>query len=235
MKIQESLNRFYAFLDRPLFLRSRIVLALLVIPLVLTFTAPLWRISMTAPQYPKGLYMEIYTHKIDGGHHGHDIVEINELNHYIGMKPIAGAALADLDWIPFALGLLVVLTLRCAAIGNVRALIDLLVVSGYVATFAFARFVYRLWYFGHSLDPEAPIHLPAFTPAIIGRKQVANFGVESWPRAGALYVSIFLGGVVAVALWHLIAGRRAAVRMSEEASSGETAAAAGSRDAVAPD
>jgi copper chaperone NosL len=212
MKLRESLDKFYVFLDRPLYLRSRLVLALLVIPLALTFTAPLWRISMSAPQYPKGLYMDIYAHKIDGGHGGHDIVEINELNHYIGMKPIAGAALADLDWIPFALGLMALLTLRCAAIGNVRTLVDLLVVSGYVGVFAFARFVYRLWYFGHSLDPEAPIHLPAFTPAIIGKKQVANFGVESWPQAGSIYVAVFLVGVLGLTLWHLIAGRRAAVR-----------------------
>jgi copper chaperone NosL len=230
MNVQESLTKFYEFLDRPLFLRSRIVLALLVIPLVLTFMAPLWRISMTAPQYPNGLYMDIYTHKVDGGHAGHDITEINELNHYIGMKPIDGAALTDLDWIPFALGLLALLTLRCAAIGNVRALVDLLVVSGYVATFAFARFIYRLWYFGHSLNPEAPIHLPAFTPAIIGRKQVANFGVESWPRAGSLYVAIFLAGVVGVTLWHLIAGRRAALHKGER-TTGPAAAAGPAPDA----
>jgi hypothetical protein len=128
------------------------------------------------------------------------------------MKPIDRAALTDLDWIPFALGLLALLTLRCAAIGNVRALVDLVVVSGYVATFAFARFIYKLWYFGHSLDPAAPIRLAPFTPAIVGKKQVANFAVESWPQGGTVYVGVFLLGVVGVTLWHLVAGRRAAVR-----------------------
>jgi hypothetical protein len=38
--------------------------------------------------------------------------------------------------------LLALLTLRCAAIGNVRTLIDLIIVSGYVARFALARFIY---------------------------------------------------------------------------------------------
>jgi len=212
MKLQQSLDQFYAFLDRPLFLRARIVLALLAIPLCLAFVEPLWKISMTAPQYPNGLYVEIYAHKLDGGHDGHDIAEITELNHYIGMHPIDRAAMTDLDWIPFALGLLVLLTLRCAAIGNVRALVDLVVVSGYVGTFAFARFIYRLWYFGHSLSPDAPIKLEPFTPAIIGRKQIANFGVESWPQAGAVFVGIFLAGVVGITAWHLVAGRRSAVR-----------------------
>ena len=212
MKIHESLDRFYAFLDRPLVPKARLLLAALVIPLCFTFTQPLWRISMVAPQYPNGLYMDIYTHKLDGGHDGHDIAEINELNHYIGMHPIDRAALTDLDWIPFALGLLGLLTLRCAAIGNVRALVDLVVMSGYIATFAFARFIYKLWYFGHSMSPDAPIRLEPFTPAIIGKKQIANFTVESWPQMGTYCVTLFLTGVVGVTAWHLIAGRRAAVR-----------------------
>ncbi|MCE9576109.1 MAG: hypothetical protein K8W52_23365 [Deltaproteobacteria bacterium] len=215
MKFQDSIDRFYAFLDRPLFPVSRLVLALLVIPLLLTFTAPLWKISMEAPQYPKGLYMDIYTYKLDGGHDGHDITEINELNHYIGMHPIDRAALTDLDWIPFALGLLALLTLRCAAIGNVRALVDLIVLSGYIATFAFARFIYKLWYFGHSMSPDAPIKLEPFTPAIIGKKQVANFAVESWPQLGTIYITVFLAGITGVTAWHLIAGRRAAVRAAK--------------------
>jgi copper chaperone NosL len=215
MTLRQSLDSFYAFLDRPLYLAARLALAALVIPLCLTFTAPLWKISMVAPQYPGGLYMDIYTHKLDGGHDAHDITEINELNHYIGMKPIDRAALTDLDWIPFALGLLALLTLRCAAIGNVRALIDLVVVSGYVATFALARFVYKLWYFGHSLSSDAPIKLTPFTPAVIGKKQVANFAVESWPQAGTWYVAVFLAGVAGIALWHLVAGRRAAVRTAD--------------------
>ncbi len=211
MTIRQSLEGFYAFLERPLKLPSRLMLAGLVIPLALTFLFPLWRISMVAPQYPNGLYMDVYAHKVDGGHDAHDIVEINELNHYLGMKPIDRAALTDLDWIPFALGLLALLALRTAAIGNVRTLVDLVVVSGYVATFAFARFIYRLWYFGHSLSPDAPIKLTPFTPAIIGKKQVANFAVESWPQGGTICVTIYLVGIVGILVWHLISGRRAAV------------------------
>ena len=212
MTLRQSLHSFYAFLDRPMFLGARLALAALVIPLCLGFTAPLWKISMVAPQYPGGLYMEIYAHKVDGGHDAHDIVEINELNHYIGMKPIDRAALTDLDWIPFALGLLALLTLRCAAIGNIRSLIDLVVVSGYIASFAFARFIYKLWYFGHSLAPDAPIKLTPFTPAVIGKKQVANFAVESWPQGGTFWITAFLVGLTAITAWHLFAGRRAAVR-----------------------
>lgn len=209
-----ALDKFYAFLDRPLFLWSRLILLALVVPLILTFSEPLWRISMTAPQYPNGLSMEIYAHKIEGGNGGQHIKEINTLNHYIGMHKIDRAELSDLDWIPFALGLLVVLTLRCAAIGNVRALVDLAVIAGYVGAFSFGKFVYKLYVFGHNLDPEAPIKLAPFTPAIFGTKQIANFSTQSYPQAGAIYIAVFFAGVLGVLAWHLVAGRRQAVHLA---------------------
>jgi copper chaperone NosL len=206
-----ALDKFYAFLDRPLFLGARLVLLVTVVPLLLTFTAPLWKISMTAPQYPSGLAMEIYAHKIEGGNGGQHIKEINTLNHYIGMHKIDRAELSDLDWIPFALGLLVVLTLRCAAIGNVRALIDLAVITGYIGAFSFGKFVYKLYVFGHNLDPDAPIKLEPFTPAIFGTKQIANFSTQSYPQLGAIYIATFFAGVLGVLAWHLITGRHQAL------------------------
>jgi copper chaperone NosL len=210
--MKHSIARFYAFLDQPLFPLARLALVVLVIPLALVFTQPLWKISMKAPQYPKGLSMEIYTHKVEGGHDGKDVKEINTLNHYIGMKTIDRQQLTDLDWIPFALGLLFILTLRCAAIGNVRALLDLLVITGYVSVFAFGRFIYKLYVYGHTLDPEAPFKLKPFTPAILGSKQIANFTTTSWPQLGSILMGVFVVGITAVTGWHLVAGRRAAAR-----------------------
>ncbi|MBK9035788.1 MAG: hypothetical protein IPL61_31815 [Myxococcales bacterium] len=216
--MRQALDRFYEFLDRPLFLSSRLLLALLVIPLLLGVTRPLWRISMKAPQYPAGLYMDVYTYKVDGGHDNQDIKEINTLNHYIGMHKIDRAELKDLDWIPFAIGLLVVLTLRCAAIGNVRALLDLVVMTGYISLFAFGRFIYKLYVFGHELDPEAPIKIKPFTPAIFGTKHVANFTTSSYPQSGTILIGVFATGIIGVAAWHLIAGRLASVRASRAAA-----------------
>lgn len=207
-----ALEKFYAFLDRPLFMPARVILLVLAIPLALTMTQPLWRISMTAPQYPDGLYLEIFTHKIDGGNHGQHIKEINTLNHYIGMHKIDRAELSDLDWIPFGIGLLLLLTLRCAAIGNVRALVDLVVVSTYISAFAFGKFVYKLYVFGHNLDPTAPIKVDPFTPAIFGTKRIANFTTSSYPQLGSVFMAMFSVGIVGVLGWHLIAGRRQALR-----------------------
>jgi hypothetical protein len=208
--LRGALDGFYAFLDRPLALWTRPLLALLVIPLVLSFWFPLWRISFDAPQYPKGLSMEVYAHKLEGGHDGKDIPEINGLNHYIGMHKIDRAELNDLDWIPFALGLLVILALRCAVVGNVRSLIDLAVLTSYISLFALFRFVYKLYTFGHNLDPTAAFKVEPFSPPFYGSKQIANFTVHSYPKVSTLLVGIFAIGTFALAGYHLISGRRAA-------------------------
>jgi len=205
-------NRFYEFLSRPLKPASRVVLAVLAIPLALSFTQPLWRISMEAPQYPNGLTMDIYAYTVEGGNNGQHIQEINTLNHYIGMRTLDREAMSDLDWIPFALGALFIFALRVAAIGNVSALLDLVVMTTYVSAFAFGRFVYTLYIFGHHLKPDAPVKVPGFMPAVLGSKQIANFTTHSWPQWGSAMLGTFAVGTVLVLLWHLVSGRREAVK-----------------------
>jgi len=205
-------NRFYAFLNRPLRPRARILLALLVIPLGLSLLYPLWRIDMEAPQYPTGLSLEIYAYKLEGGNEGRHLQEINTLNHYIGMRSLDRDALRDLDWIPFALGGLAILTLRVAAIGNVRSLVDLVVITTYVSLFAFGRFVYTLYVFGHNLSPTAPVRVPGFMPAVLGSKQIANFTTHSLPALGSLLLGVFVLGCVVLLVHQLWVGRRDAVR-----------------------
>ncbi len=210
--MQLMMNKFYEFLNRPLFMRARFALAVLVVPLALSFTAPLWRISMTAPQYLKGLTMDVYAYKLEGGNDGQHITEINTLNHYIGMHHLDRTAAADLDWIPFALGALAVMALRVAAVGAVKDLVDLVVMTGYVSAFAFGRFVYRLYVFGHDLAPDAPVKVKPFMPVVLGHKTVANFETYSYPQAGSYYLGAFVTGVVVLLLWHLVVGRRQAVK-----------------------
>lgn len=206
------LDKFYEFLSRPMLGAGRIALALLVVPLVLAFSGPLWRISMTAPQYPNGLYMDVYAYKLEGGNEGQDIKEINTLNHYIGMHKLDATAAADLDWIPFALGAMVLLALRAAAIGTVKDLLDLLIITGYVSAFAFGRFVYRLYVFGHDLDPHAPVKVAPFMPVVLGHKTVANFETYSYPQSSSYFLGGFVLGLGLLVLVHLWVGRRRAVR-----------------------
>lgn len=211
------MQKFYEFLAKPIYLPARFLLALLVIPLVLSFSEPLWRIDLAAPQYPNGLWLEIYSYKVEAGDDGQHMQEINTLNHYIGMKSIDRAALTDLDWLPFAIGALVLLTLRCAAIGDVRSLLDLLVMTMYVSAFGMGRFAYKMYVFGHELDSKAPVKVEPFTPAILGTKKIANFTTTSLPQGGSYLLGVFATGLLALVLWHLVSGRRRAVRAEQAA------------------
>jgi len=206
--MREKLERFYHCLAQPLLFRSRILLAVSAIPLALAFSAPLWTLSMQAPQYPEGLRLNIYAHTVTG-----DVAEVNTLNHYIGMQAINRAALSDLDWIPFALGILILLLLRVAAIGDLRSLCDVLVLFLYFSAFSMARFAYQLHVFGHNLDPGAPFKVEPFTPAMLGTQQVANFTIISLPAGGSLWIGLFAIGLLSAVVWNFAAswnGREAA-------------------------
>ncbi len=219
--MKNPIQKFYEFLDRPLFPWGRLLLALAVVPLVLAFTAPLWRITLVAPQYPDGLWVDIFAYTVEGGNRGQHLTEINTINHYIGMHRIDREALSDLDWMPFALGVLAMLTLRVAAIGSVRSLVDLTVLMTYVLGFAFGRFYFKLYQMGHNLDPTAPMRIRPFTPVVFGRGEIANFTIASYPRPAAFYVALYAALVLGVAAWHLIAGRRRAARAEKIVSLGE--------------
>jgi hypothetical protein len=210
------LDRFYPFLSQPLIPRTRVALAVLPLALTLAFAAPLWRISMEAPQYPRGLVLDIYSYKLAGGNDGQHLQEINTLNHYIGMRPLERKTLADLDWMPFAIGALALLAWRVAAIGTVRDLADLTVATIYFSLFAFGRFAYQLYVFGHDLSPDAPVTVAPFMPVLLGSKQVANFVTHSFPQLGSLGMGIFLGGLVLILGLHLSSGRRQAVKEERE-------------------
>lgn len=215
---------FCKFLDAPLRRRARLLLLAAVVPLLLSLLLPLWRIGMRAPQYPEGLQLDIYSHRLVGGHGGADLQEINTLNHYIGMRPISRDELRDLDWLPYAFVGLALLALRGAALGNVRTLIDLSVVTAGVTLCAFGRFVYMLYDFGHHLDPQAPVRVQPFMPAVLGEKQVANFLTWSVPQSGSLLLGGFaltLFGTTLASLWQ---GRREARAAGMQAAARSQAA-----------
>ncbi|MFO0696991.1 MAG: hypothetical protein U0230_25685 [Polyangiales bacterium] len=214
--MKNPVQRFYEFLDHALWPTGRVLLALSVIPLALAIKAPLWHYAMEAPQYPDGLYFDIYTYRLEGGNEGQHIDEINVLNHYIGMQPIHQSDIPDLGIMPFAMGLLILITLRVAAIGNVRDLVDHMMIVLYTLGFFGFRFVYMLYTYGHELNPEAPVKIPPFTPVVIGTNQIANFTVHSLPRIGTYYLLAYGGIVVGVTLWHLIAARMQAARKDRE-------------------
>ena len=208
--MRQPADNFWDFLDAPLRGRARLLLLVLIVPLLASFAFPLWRISMKAPQYPDGLAMDIYSYQVVGGNDGHDIQEINVLNHYIGMHTITREELRDLDWIPFGLVAMALLALRAALLGNVRTMIDLSMIAAYISAVAFGRFVWMLWEFGHHLDPKAPVKVAPFMPVVFGERQIANFLTRSMPQLGSLLMGTFTLGVLGLTALYLWRGRQAA-------------------------
>lgn len=195
-------ERLVVALDHPLTLRTRIVLLVAAACLAASFLAPLWHIGMKAPQYPKGLGLDIYLYKLQGGNNDHDIVEINSLNHYIGMMPINRSELGDLDWMPFAFGFLILVVVRAAVLGNGRDLVDVNFLVAFVAVSAMTRFVYKLYVFGHNLDPHAAFRVEPFMPVILGNKQIANFQTWAYPQWGSAALALAMTLMLLVLVGH---------------------------------
>jgi len=190
-------------MTEPLVPWTRLLLLGLVIPLALSFTQPLWNIHLVAPQFSQSLDLDIYAHMIEG-----DIGEINTLNFSIGMAKIDHRAFSELDWLPFAMGALILLALRVAAVGNVRSLIDLTVLLSYFSVFSLSRFYYTLYRFGHNLDPYATVEVEPFTPAMLGTQQIAGITTSSYPQGATWLIGIFCLGVVCLTVWHVVRGFR---------------------------
>jgi hypothetical protein len=172
--------------------------ALLLVPM---FWLPLWRVTLTAPQYPEGIGMQIRLHTVTGIKE-HDLENINGLNHYIGMQRIEPDAIPELRWMPWVIGAFAVTGLAAAAVGRrwaVRAWTGTLLVTCIGLLADFWKWEYD---YGHNLDIEnAPITIPgmAYQPPLIGTKQLLNFSATSLPDIGGyLLMLALLAGVVAV-------------------------------------
>ena len=178
-------DRANRLLDQPLALRPRLLIMGAAALLVVSYTLPLWNLTMFAPQYQDGLRLDIYSHTMVGGRGGQDVREINVLNHYIGMRDLAVEDFTEFKWMPFVLGALALLFLRAAVLGKVAALVDVLVLFAYFGAFSLWSFGYKLYRYGHDLAPTAAVKVPGFTPPVFGYRKIANFEVYSYPQAGS--------------------------------------------------
>ena len=190
----EKSNRI---LDLPLDLRPRGFLVLAFLFLIPSYLFPLWTLTMFAPQYPEGLRMGIYSYKLEGGNKGQDVKEINVLNHYIGMKDLEVKDFTEFKWIPFVVGALGLLILRAAVLGKLAHAVDCFVLYLYFGAFSLWSFAYKLWWYGHNLAPTAAVKIDPFMPPLFGFKQLANFGVYSYPGLGSYALGL---AVLALAL-----------------------------------
>ena len=166
----------------------RIAAGMLAAALVaLSTQLPLWSMTMKAPQYPKGLRLYAYGTSLAG-----DVHEINILNHYIGMPAIEAPAL-ETALFPVGIGALILICL----LSPIHAWLRRLAITATLAVpvVILADLQWRLYVFGHSLDPKAPIRLKAFTPLVMGETAMGNFvstGTVSWGVACILAAAVVL-------------------------------------------
>ena len=160
---------------------SRMLAVVGAVALLVAIFVPLWRIELDAPQYPEGLALLIYPHKLGG-----DVEIINGLNHYIGMQTLHAENFIEFTLLPYIIAFFSLLFLSVAII-NRRKWLNIVfftfVVFGIVAMIDFWRWEYN---YGHELDPNAAIKVPgmAYQPPLIGFKQLLNFGAYSIPDTG---------------------------------------------------
>lgn len=83
---------------------SKAILLLVMGLLVSSIFVPMWRIELSAPQYPEGLVLQLHANKIGG-----DVDIINGLNHYIGMKTLHKEDFIEFTVLPYIIGFFCIL------------------------------------------------------------------------------------------------------------------------------
>lgn len=175
---------------------SSLLLVLASVCLAVSLYVPIWQIDLDAPQYPEGLKLEIWAHKIAG-----DVEIINGLNHYIGMKTLHSDDFPEFTILPYLIGTFVLAFLLVAIVRSKKALVAALAAFVLFGIVAMADFWYWEYDYGHTLDPNAAIKVPgmSYQPPLIGFKQLLNFGAFSVPATGG-WLFIAAGLLVVAAL-----------------------------------
>ena len=175
--------------------KSRIMVAVAALMLILTFFFPLWTIDLNAPQYPEGLGIRIWLDQI-AGMKRNDLQSFNGLNHYIGMKVIDPESIPELKIMPYIIVFMIVFGLLNAYMKNRKLIyiwLILFIILGVIGMYDFYMWEYD---YGHQLNPDAPIKVPGMTyqPPLIGSKQLLNISAVSLPSTAAIviFISIFL-------------------------------------------
>lgn len=182
---------------------SRLLVGAAALLLAVVYVLPLWHVRLIAPQYPEGLGMHIHLNSLQGATET-DLDNINNLNHYIGMKRIETDAIPELAIMPWIVGTLIAGGLLVAVIGRRRPLYFWIGAFGLSGLVGLADFWHWEYDYGHNLDmAEAIIKIPgmSYQPPLIGSKQLLNFTATAWPGSGGVAAGIaFALGLTATVL-----------------------------------
>jgi hypothetical protein len=154
---------------------------------------PVWGFYLYAPQYPHGLSLAIYIDRLAG-----DTMEIDILNHYIGMAKLADAAQWERSIAVHALIAIGSSTLFIASLPKRRhALFAALPAMVFPLVFTLVMFMW-MYKFGHELNPSAPVRMEPFTPQLLGQGIIGNFKTYGMPGLG-FYLFLAASGLAALA------------------------------------
>lgn len=166
---------------------SKILMFVAGLLLATSLLVPIWSIYLDAPQYPEGLSLQIWAHKLSG-----DVDIINGLNHYIGMKTLHADDFMEFKILPVIIIVFAVLFIIVGLAAPKKWVTFLLVAFLIFGIIAMADFWKWEYDYGHNLDPNAAIKVPgmAYQPPLIGFKQLLNFGAYSYPDTGGWFFII---------------------------------------------
>jgi len=181
---------------------NQVLVALGALCLIALYFLPMWKITLEAPQYPKGNELAIMIHVDDvRGARKNDLQNLNGLNHYIGMKKIEPDSIPELQYMPAIVAGMIVLGLVAAISRKRWMVLAWLVVI--IAVGALGMYDFYLWEYdyGHDLDPRAAIKIEgmAYQPPLIGSQQLLNFTAHSFPAIGFYF--IILGWLLGAWAW----------------------------------
>lgn len=172
------------------------------------FFFPMWHIQLFAPQYPEGLGLDIYINDLQGSTE-FDIMNIDGLNHYVGMKVLPKVhEMWEFTVFPKVIIGMVILGVIIGLLGFLGkvkpywflAWLIVLCILGFMGMYDFNAWLVD---YGSDLDPNASIKLldldgtpMQYNPPLIGHKKLLNFDVDSWPRLAAYLMMIGMGLVL---------------------------------------
>lgn len=164
------------------FIRIGIAISSLLLVGALLF--PIWKIDLTAPQYPEGLSLKIWSYKLGG-----NVETVNGLNHYIGMKKLDENEFVEFKVLPYLLLFFCLSGLLIALVNKRKLLFAWMILFIIFSGLSVTDFYYWEYNYGHNLDPTAPIQVPgmAYQPPLIGYKQMLNFSAFSIPDTGGWF------------------------------------------------
>ena len=172
------------------------LLMLAALLLVISIFLPYWRMTMFAPQYPKGLQVQVYVNNLQG-----DVDEIDALNHYLGMPPLDEGGQLERSVSVLSITVFGLLLIAAVFVHNQWA--GLLALPAVAYPFIFlADLWYILYSYGHSIDPQSALGgaIDPFTPPLLGEGTIGQFRTLAELGPG-FYLALAGLVVVLVGLW----------------------------------